>query len=117
MKKINIYKIENNELVARDVSVANSFDERVMGLMFKSAGDQLNRLLLNPCSAIHTFFMRFPLDVVFLTKKNEVIYITRFMRPWRHSRFVFKASMVLELPAGELSSEIKVGDVLRFEDV
>ncbi|HHX49861.1 MAG TPA: DUF192 domain-containing protein [Clostridia bacterium] len=57
-------------------------------------------LLLEPCSGIHTFFMRYPIDAVFLDGENRVLYILHSIRPYRWSPLIKNAQKVLELPAG-----------------
>lgn len=59
-------------------------------------------LLLDNCSAMHTFFMRFPIDVIFLDKDENIIKIHHSLRPWRLC-FCAGAYYVIELPAGKAS--------------
>ncbi len=72
-------------------------------------------LLLAPCNSIHTLFMRFPIDVVFLNKKNRITKIIRTMKPFRFG-LALGASSVLELSAGQAErSGIAPGDQLIWE--
>lgn len=64
-------------------------------------------LILSPCNGVHTCFMRYDLDVVFLDRDNRVIEVIRGIRPWRATRMVKSAYSVLELP-----SALRVGDLL-----
>ena len=61
--------------------------------------------------------MNFPIDVLFLGKSNQIVHLVREMKPWRFTTIYIKSKRVLELPAGKLSSEIEIGDVLEFENV
>lgn len=54
-----------------------------------------------PCNGIHTFFMRFPIDAVFMDKKGSVVKIYKNLPPWRVTWNYWKVSQVLELDAGE----------------
>jgi uncharacterized membrane protein (UPF0127 family) len=62
--------------------------------------------------------MRFPIDVIFLGNDLKVMHVIRAMPPWRTSKIVRGAKMVVELPAGTLaSSETDVGDTIIIEMV
>lgn len=104
-------------VLANKIKVANTFFARLMGLMGK-AKPFLPKgcgLLLDPCKAIHTWFMRFPIDVVFLDEQGEVVGIEEKLAPWRLSRVYHNARCVLELPAGTVrDSQTRVGDKVRW---
>jgi hypothetical protein len=69
-------------------------------------------LLLKPASSVHTFFMRFPIDVVFLDRDLRVLSIAHDLRPWRAAGRP-GARAVLELPAGECERRgLQPGDCL-----
>ncbi len=61
--------------------------------------------------------MRFDLDLVFMNSSNTIIKVIRNMKPWRFTRFYFKAKKVLELPSGILPASVKEGDVLEVQHV
>lgn len=108
----------NNNCISEKILVADNMISRIVGLMFRSTPPQnAEGLLLDPCNSIHTCFMRYPIDVVFLNKNNKVIKVIRDLRPWRMTWIYFKASKTLELPAGKLPLEVKEGDVLEVEVV
>jgi uncharacterized membrane protein (UPF0127 family) len=74
-------------------------------------------LLISPCNSIHTFFMLFPVDVVFLNKKNMITKIIRIMKPFRFG-MALNSSSVLELMAGQADmSGMQPGDYLLWEKV
>ena len=64
---------------------------------------------------IHTFFMRFDIDVIFLDKERKVLKVIEKMKPWRLSPWVLSARSVLELGAGSLQGSVRIGDVLEFK--
>lgn len=107
----------------RNVTLA-AFGRRATGLWDRSKGllgrkgiEPGDGLLIDPCSGIHTFFMAFPIDAVFVDREGTVIHLAMDIAPQRMSRYVFKARAVLELPAGTVqSSGTQVGDRLIFED-
>lgn len=106
----------NQKILSSNILVAANPVTRLIGLMFKErpSGDGL---LLEPCNSIHTFFMRYSLDVVFLSKSNEIVKIIRNLKPWRMTWIYFGARKTLELPAGELPPEVKEGDILEVQNV
>lgn len=104
------------KVLATNILIADDPVSRVIGLMFRKA-PKGNGLLLDPCNSIHTFFMRYPLDIVFLSSKNEVVKIIRGMKPWRMTFIYWKARKTLEVPAGKLPTDLNVGDVLEVRNV
>ena len=69
-------------------------------------------MVIAPSNAIHTFFMRFPIDVAFVTRDGRVVKICSSVKPWRMAAS-FRAYAVVELPAGTLARcETMVGDFL-----
>ena len=111
-------KVKNSgELVATNVQGANNPYTRVLGLMFKPNMNGMGGLLLNPCNSIHTFFMRFPIDVVFISKDDVVVKIIRSMAPWKMSWIYLKARKTLELPSGSLPMSVTEGTQLEVSGV
>jgi uncharacterized membrane protein (UPF0127 family) len=73
---------------------------RMKGLLGRSELERGEGLLLRPASSIHTFFMRFPIDAVFLDRDLTVLHVAQDLPPWRKAG-KRGAKAVLELPAGE----------------
>jgi len=87
---------------------------RMRGLLGRSALGEGEGLLIDPCAGIHTFFMRFAIDVVFLSRDLRVVRAIAELRPWRATRLYSRAAMVAELPAGTLlRTGTREGDVLE----
>jgi uncharacterized protein len=85
---------------------------RLRGLLGRSELATGEGLLLRPASAIHTFFMRFPIDAVFLDRDLRILRVAPELAPWRTAARR-GAQMVLELPAGECGRRgIRIGDRL-----
>ncbi len=90
--------------------VADRMLPRMKGLLGKRELVAGEGLLIQPAPSIHTFFMRFPIDVVFLAKNGEVMKVAANVGAWR-MRSCRRAVAVLELPAGEAARRrITVGD-------
>ncbi len=70
-------------------------------------------MLIYPCKQIHSFFMKFSFDAVFLTRDNRVVFLMEDIKPGKTSPLVPEAFSVLELPAGTIrKSGIEFNDVL-----
>ena len=117
MKYLNIIHKHSKRLIAKKAQVADGFFDRLMGLMFQREMKDYDGLLILGSNSIHTCFMRFNIDVLFLTKENKVIKIFENMKPWRFTWMYFSAIKVLELPGGTLGKQIKVGDELELVHV
>ncbi len=119
MKVLN--KSRNLELAAR-VSVADDFYSRAKGrLGTKSfeAGTALwiRASRLSPCNSVHTFFMQYPIDVVFVDKDLSVKAVYRDLAPWRMTMPALGAVDAFEFPGGTLKScPVEVGDQLHVGD-
>ncbi len=101
--------------VSADVMVAESLPKRLKGLLGKKELRQGESLWIRPCKGIHTIGMGFPIDVVFLNKRNVVISVKQNFPPNRMTRFYFGAVSVLELTAGTLTAtETRVGDRIEI---
>ncbi len=82
-----------------EVAYAESFVQRFLGLLARPRLEIGQGLVIKPCGSIHTFFMRYAIDVVFVGSDNKVIKIGGNVHPWRGC-FCMGASFVVELAAG-----------------
>lgn len=106
--------VQTGKVLAKTVEPARSFWARLRGLMGRKSLAPGAALLLEPCPQIHTCFMRFNIDVIFLDAHNRVVAVAENIRPWRMSRFYPSARRTLELPGGCLQSRVHTGDELVF---
>ena len=91
-------------------TVADRMLSRMKGLLGRKDLPTGEGILIRPAPSIHTFFMRFPIDVVFLSRQGEVLKIAEHVAPWR-ARSCRHSYAVLELAAGEAGRRgIAVGD-------
>ena len=89
--------------------------ERIRGLLGRESLPDGDALLIEPCTSIHTFFMRFPIDAAFLSRDFRVIRAISRLKPWRATRFHPRAAMVVELPGGTLArTGTREGDLLEL---
>lgn len=99
-------------LVSR-CTVASNPLTRMIGLLNRRSLAEDEGLFITPCNNIHTWFMRFPIDVVFLDAEGDVLKIVHSLPPFRARACWGKARSVLELPAGRLArTGTDVGDKL-----
>ena len=91
---------EDGRVVCEHLLVAARPLRRMRGLLGRSSLPSGEGILLRPAGSVHTFFMRFPIDVVFLDEELQVVGISRDLRPWRFAGRSGACS-VLEISAGE----------------
>jgi len=102
--------------VATECVVADHWRRRMRGLMGRAALGDGEALLIKPAPAVHTCFMRFPIDTVFLGEELEVLAVRENVKPWR-AVGERRAKAVLELAAGESAQrDIRVGDRLELRN-
>jgi uncharacterized protein len=102
----------DGSVVCERCKVAHRMWPRMRGLLGKRGLESGEGLLIRPAPSIHTFFMRFPIDVVFLSRQGEVLKVAERVPPWR-ARSCRRSYAVLELAAGEAGRRgIAVGDRL-----
>lgn len=92
----------NGKEIADTIVVTETMFSRMKGLLGRASLPSGEGLLITPCMGIHTFGMRFPIDVVFLNREDRIVAVRKNMLPNRMSRIYPSASSVLELPAGTL---------------
>lgn len=111
-----VVRNSKNQIVANKVATAETFFRRARGLLFSSALNEGAGLWITPCNSVHTFFMSYSIDVVFLDRDLRIVSIIENMVPGKVSRIQTQAASVLELPAGSVKKQpIHVGEQLIFE--
>jgi uncharacterized membrane protein (UPF0127 family) len=109
------FNIRNSKQLAVNVTVADNLFTRMKGLLGKSEMMSGEALWIKPCMSVHTFGMKFPIDIIFLDKKNKVVSFINNIKPNRMTRLYFGAASALELPAGiTKATEIEVGDKIEI---
>ncbi|MCC7460000.1 MAG: DUF192 domain-containing protein [Proteobacteria bacterium] len=102
-------------LIASDVQKAHSMLKRMKGLLGKKHMPENFGMWISPCSSIHTFFMKFSIDVVFLSPDHQVVKVLHSFAPFRLSSWVNSSQSVLELAGGVLQKTgTQVGDQVVF---
>lgn len=114
MKKALI--IRNKKIITDNAEIADSFFSRFRGLMFRKSVEDDYALHIKPCNQIHTFSMRFAIDVIYLSKDGTVVEIHENVKPNKICKAVKNAESVIEINAS-MSSKLGIfkGDVLEIQ--
>ncbi|MEX0786918.1 MAG: DUF192 domain-containing protein [Dehalococcoidia bacterium] len=114
---MRIQNAARNTRLADRAWVARGYWPRLVGLLGRSSLQPGEGLLIEPCSSVHTAFMRFTIDVVYIDRDGLVVKLAPKMRPFRMSAAMRTARSVVELPSGTIErTGTAVGDQLTFED-
>lgn len=114
--RYRVLNVSRNTQLADRARRADSFFTRFKGLMGVTVFEVGDGLHIVPCTSVHTFFMKLPIDVIFLDANSTVVDVARALLPWRVSRVYFQARSVLEVPAGVVEGTgTQIGDRITFE--
>jgi len=104
------------KVLADKLQLKASFFGRLKGLLGASGLGAGEGIILKPCAQIHTFFMRFAIDVIFISADFEVLHVIEAMKPWRLSPIFLKSLYTVEVAGGALKGAVKPGDRVVFTD-
>lgn len=112
MKLINL---NNGKVIADRVGKADSFWQRFKGLMFTKSLPSGSALHIEPCRSIHTFFMNYPIDVLYLDPSQRIIATELEVKPGKIGKVYGQAASVMELPAGTIrQTETEIGHSVQI---
>jgi hypothetical protein len=112
--RLLVTNLTRNTQIAINLEVAASGPKRSKGLLGRTGLGGGGGLWIIPCEAVHTFFMKFPIDLIYLDRKLRVKKIRHGVRAWRISGCL-SAHSVLELPVGTIrDSRTECGDSLEI---
>lgn len=118
LKVFSVKNVDRGTTLATQARLASSYSARFFGLMGRKRIDDGGGLLLTKTASIHSFFMRFRFDAVFIDRENKVVKIVPAMRQWWIAFGGRGTKDVIELPAGVAEQTgTQPGDVLSFEAV
>lgn len=107
----------NNLVLADKAEIAKAFLKRLIGLLNHDSLNEGEALILLPSNSIHSFFMRFTIDALFLDKNKKIVGILPSFKPFRISPVYFNSILVIELPDGIIEkTQTKLGDVLEIAE-
>jgi hypothetical protein len=111
---LKIHNLTRGTEIASCLEVADTPSTRNKGLLGRTGLPGGGGLWIVPCSSVHTFFMKFPIDLVYIDRRKKVKKVRSHVGPWRLSACLF-AHSILELPAGTAdSTQTRRGDQLDF---
>jgi uncharacterized protein len=112
--KLRVNNVTRNTVIAMSVEVADSGVSRSRGLLGRQSLAPGEGLWIVPCESIHTFGMRFSIDLVYLDRQHRIRKIRRNVRPWRLSACL-TAHSVIELAGGAVKEgDARPGDIVEF---
>ncbi len=112
--RLRIANLTRQSVLAERVEVADRGAKRRKGLLGRNGLGPGEGMWIVPCESVHTFGMRFPIDLVYVDRKHRVRKVRSGVRPWRMSACL-TAHSVIELPAGTVAATRTVpGDQLEF---
>lgn len=115
MKRFSVRNVTRGSVLADRARLASSFIDRFLGLMMRAGIQEGGGLLLTRSSSIHSFWMRFRFDAVFVDADNRVTKVVPSMRQWWIAFGGRGAKDVIELPAGAAAASGTVpGDQLEY---
>lgn len=116
MKRIRILNATRDEPLVESAEVADGFRSRMRGLLGHAPLAQGEGMVIMPCQWIHTLFMGFSIDVVYLGNDLRVVHLQENVSPNRLCSPVPRASCVVELSARAISrAGVQIGDQLEFQ--
>ncbi len=112
--RFRVVDVSRNTELASNVELADTSARRSKGLLGRSGLGAGEGLWIVPCESVHTFGMRFAIDLVYLDRQNRIRKIRRNVVPWRMSACL-TAHSVIELPSGAIQEQnVQRGDQIEF---
>jgi len=113
---MRLTNLTKNTILAEEIALADQPLARIKGLLGRREFKQGCGLLIKPCKSVHTFFMHFPIDLLFVDKRYKVIKALPRLLPYKLSGIYLRACAAIELPCGTLqSSQTSEGDILQLQ--
>ena len=113
---MDVINLTTNHKIMSNIRVAKTFLQRMWGLLGKASLEQ-GGLYIPGCSSIHTFFMQFSIDVVFIDKHFAITKCISCLAPFRAAFGTWTTIGTLELPCGTLRKvQCKPGDIIKITD-
>jgi uncharacterized protein len=104
VKLTQVVNRTRNIVLADRAEIANNPWTRFLGLMGRRSLEPGAGLIIRPNNSIHMFFMRFPIDVLHVSKDGTILKILHSIKPWRVGPIVKKCHSTIELPPGTAAS-------------
>lgn len=107
---------QTEKRISTSIRTSYVFHKRLKGLMFEKYLSAEEAMHINPCRSVHTCFMKFPIDVVFVNEDLEVVSLEENMKPYQFGKAVPRAQSVFEFKAGTIQNKgLYVGQKLTLK--
>lgn len=104
----------DGRVILENIIMADTYTKRLQGLLGRKGLEDKEGMMIVPCNSIHTYRMKFSIDVLFVDRDNVVVKVLRDFKPGRMGPLVFKSHFVMEAEAGAFK-DVNVGDKLEFK--
>ncbi|PKR77272.1 hypothetical protein CEY16_11075 [Halalkalibacillus sediminis] len=112
---MKIVNLSNNQVVGDNVQQAYTFFKRLKGLMYTKELPSGNGLHIKPCQSVHSYFMRYPIDVIYINKSQEVVALDIGLLPNKIGKRRKDAESVIEVTAGTIvDTDTAIGHQLNI---
>src|SRR5262245_52285147 len=115
MKHVRVINLTREMVLAEHAELADNYWTRFVGLMGRTELPRGGGLVLKPGGGIHMWFMRIPLDVIHVDKRDRVTHVLRGIKPWRFGPLFVGGKLAIELAEGT-AAQTQVGDQVDIED-
>ena len=114
-KNVVVVNTTKGTMLASSAKLAATYGERRRGLLGRSSLEEGEGVIIRPCNGVHSFGMKFPIDVAYVSGDGRVLHIISPLLPNKLGPLMLKAAWILELPQGILSkTETFPGDILEI---
>ena len=118
MQRVRVINATRGAVLAERAGLADSTMTRAVGLLGQANLPEGSGLVIDPCTSIHMFFMRFAIDALYVAHNGTVVRVVPNLRPWRLGPISLRSRYVVELPAGTAArTGTQPGDQVRVEPV
>ncbi|MDF2546630.1 MAG: hypothetical protein K0R93_1528 [Anaerosolibacter sp.] len=107
--------VSTGQLLIRNLEHANTPEKATRGLLGRSRIDNDYGMIIYHCQSIHTCYMKFAIDVVFLDINKRIIYIVKDMGPWQYTGYIKESVYAIESKPGSFTNHIKIRDQLTWQ--
>jgi len=105
-----------NVVLSEQAELADTFFSRMRGLLGRRTFSAGEAMVITRCNSIHMFFMKFPIDAIFLDQDSRVVGDVKNIQPFKISPVFWTSERVVELPAGTLDrTATSLGDIIEIK--
>ena len=112
---MSIINVTQNKTLAQKVEIAGTAFKRARGLLGRASLSPQQALAIPHCQSVHTLFMKFAIDVVFIDKNKKVVGLVWGIKPFQFSPIFWKSACAIELAAGTIeATKTQIGDSIQI---